>query len=64
MQHLPTVDGTGISFVYPTFLRVCCSQKILIHKTFESFAERGKCSMGWSFGFKNVVENQWQRYFF
>ena len=35
-----------------TPLRVCRNQRILIHKTFEGLAERGKCSMGWSFGFK------------
>ena len=27
-------------------------QRILIHKTFEGLAERGRCSMGWFFGFK------------
>ena len=43
---------TGISFVDSTPLRVCRNQRILIHKTFEGLAERGKCSMGWSFGFK------------
>ena len=43
---------TGISFVDSTLLRVCRNQRILIHKTFEGLAERGKCSMGWFFGFK------------
>ena len=43
---------TGISFVDSTPLRVCRNQQILIHKTFEGLAERGKCSMGWFFGFK------------
>ena len=43
---------TGISFVDLPLLRVCRNQRILIHKTFEGLAERGKCSMGWSFGFK------------
>ena len=43
---------TGISFVDSTPLRVCRNQRILIHKTFEGLAERGKCSMGWFFGFK------------
>ena len=43
---------TGISFVDSTPLRVCRNQRILIHKTFEGLAERGKYSMGWSFGFK------------
>ena len=43
---------TGISFVDSTPLRVCRNQRILIHKTFEGLAERGKCSMGWFFRFK------------
>jgi hypothetical protein len=43
---------TGISFVDSTPLRVCCNQRIHIHKTFKGIAQRGKCSMGWFFGFK------------
>ena len=43
---------TGISFVDSTPLRVCRNQRIHIHKTFEGLATRGKCSMGWFFGFK------------
>ena len=43
---------TGISFVDSTPLCVCRNQRILIHKTFEELAERGRCSMGWFFGFK------------
>lgn len=43
---------TGVSFVDSTPLRVCRSQRILIHKTFKGIAQRGKCSMGWFFGFK------------
>ncbi len=43
---------TGICFVDSTPLRVCRNQKIHIHKTFEGLAIRGKCSMGWFFGFK------------
>src|SRR5574344_90196 len=43
---------TGISFVDSTLLRVCRNQRILIHKTFKGIAQRGKCSMGWFFGFK------------
>ena len=42
----------GISFVDSTPLRVCKNQRIHIHKTFKGFAARGKCSMGWFFGFK------------
>ena len=33
-------------------MRVCRNQRIFINKTFEGLAERGKCSMGWFFGFK------------
>ena len=43
---------TGISFVDSTPLHVCRNQRILIHKTFKGLAKRGKCSMGWFFGFK------------
>ena len=43
---------TGISFVDSTPLRVCRRQRILIHKTFEELAQRGKCSKRWFFGFK------------
>lgn len=43
---------TGISFVDSTPLRVCKSQRIHIHKVFKGIAKRGKCSMGWFFGFK------------
>ena len=43
---------TGITYVDSTPLRLCKQQRILIHKTFKGIAERGKCSMGWFFGFK------------
>lgn len=43
---------TGISFVDSTPLRVCRNQRILIQKVFRGMAQRGKCSMGWFFGFK------------
>lgn len=43
---------TGISFVDSTPLRVCRNQRIHIHKIFKGIAQRGKCSMGWFFGFK------------
>lgn len=43
---------TGIAYVDSIPLRVCKHQRILIHKTFKGIAERGKCSMGWFFGFK------------
>ena len=45
---------TGIRFVdsTPTPLRIYRNQRIPIHKTFKGIAQRGKCSMGWFFGFK------------
>ena len=43
---------TGISFVDSTPLRVRKNQRIHIHKVFRGIAQRGKCSMGWFFGFK------------
>lgn len=43
---------TGISFVDSTPLRACKNQRIHIHRTFNGIAQRGKCSMGWFFGFK------------
>ncbi len=43
---------TGISFVDCTSLRVCKNRRIHIHKVFKGIAQRGKCSMGWFFGFK------------
>lgn len=43
---------SGIAYVDSTPLRVCKHQRILIHKTFKGIAQRGKCSMGWFFGFK------------
>ena len=43
---------TGISFVDSTPLRVCKNLRIHIYKTFKGIAQRGKCSMGWFFGFK------------
>ena len=43
---------TGINSVNSTPLRVCCNQRVLINKTFEGVAERGKCSLECFFGFK------------
>ena len=50
---------TGISFIDSTPLRVCRNQRILQHKTFKGIAQRGKCSMGWFFGFKlHIICNE------
>jgi hypothetical protein len=43
---------TGISFIDSTSLSVCHNRRNLQNKTFKNFAERGKTSMGWFFGFK------------
>ena len=43
---------TGISFVDSTLLRVCRNQRIHMHKVFKGLAQRGKCSLGWFYGFK------------
>ena len=54
---------TGIAYVDSTPLRVCKHPRILIHKTFKGIAERGKCSMGWFFGFKlHLIINDRGRY--
>lgn len=50
---------TGISIVDSIPLRVCRNQRILMHKVFKGIAARGKCSMGWVFGFKlNLICNE------
>ena len=50
----PEVVGkcTGVNFVDSTPMRVCRNQRIRGHKVFKGIAMRGKCSMGWFFGFK------------
>jgi len=52
--YLHTRKGpcTGITFVDSTPLAVCHTKRIGRHKVFEGYATRGKCSMGWYFGFK------------
>jgi hypothetical protein len=42
----------GISFIDSTALSVCDNPRIHNHKVFAGFADRGKGSMGWFFGFK------------
>lgn len=43
---------TGINYIDSTPLRVCHNKRINQHKVFNGIAERGKCSLGWFFGFK------------
>lgn len=45
-------ECTGISFIDSTPLKVCHNKRIKQHRVFEGFAERGKTTMGWFFGFK------------
>ena len=49
---------SGISFVDSTPLRVCHNKRINSNKVFADFAQRGKSSMGWFFGFKlHIIVN-------
>jgi hypothetical protein len=49
---------SGISFVDSTPLRVCHNKRINSNKVFADFAQRGKTSMGWFFGFKlHIIVN-------
>lgn len=43
---------TGISFIDSTPLKVCHTKREKSHKVFKGIAVKGKCSMGWFFGFK------------
>lgn len=43
---------TGISFVDSTPLAVCHNRRIGRHRVFAGFAQRGKTTMGWFYGFK------------
>ncbi len=42
----------GISFIDSTAVSVCDTHRIHNHKVFAEFAQRGKGSMGWFYGFK------------
>lgn len=43
---------TGISFVDSTCIPVCHNKRMGRNKVFKDFAEKGKSTMGWYFGFK------------
>lgn len=51
-QHACLGDCSGVSFIDSTSLEVCLNPRIGSHKVFAGFAERGKTSTGWFFGFK------------
>ena len=44
--------ATGIAIVDSTPVAVCHNKRIHSHKTLKGLAQRGKCSIGWFFGFK------------
>ena len=49
----------GISFIDSTALRVCDNHRIHNNRVFAQFAQRGKGSMGWFYGFKlHLVINE------
>ena len=51
-------ECTGISFVDSTPLKVCHNKRIHNNKVFADFAQRGRSSMGWFFGFKlHIIVN-------
>lgn len=51
-------ECSGISFVDSTSIAVCHNRRIHSHKVFKGFAQRGKTSVGWFYGFKlHVVIN-------
>jgi hypothetical protein len=52
--YLKTRKGriTGISFIDSTPVAVCHNRRISSHKVFREYAERGKTSVGWFYGFK------------
>ena len=43
---------TGVSYVDSTPLKVCNNKRIHNHKVFKGISRRGKCSLGWFFGFR------------
>lgn len=48
-----------VYFIDSTSIPVCRNQRIKKHKIFKDFAERGKTSMGWFFGFKlHIIINE------
>ncbi len=55
MQYLMQLQkqySEGPYFIDATPLKVCGNKRIFSHKVCEGFANRGKSSMGWFFGFK------------
>jgi len=50
---------TGIAFIDSTPIAVCHNRRISGHKVFKEYAERGKTSVGWFYGFKlHIIVNE------
>lgn len=45
-------SSRGINYIDSTLLRVCHIKREKQHRVFKGFAEKGKSTMGWFFGFK------------
>jgi hypothetical protein len=52
LKHRCMGKSRGINFIDSTILRVCHIKRARQHKVFRRFAEMGKSTMGWFFGFK------------
>jgi len=52
--YLNTRKGrlSGIAFIDSTSLKVCHNRRIMSHKVFADYAQRGKTSVDWFYGFK------------
>ena len=52
-------ECSGISFVDSTCVPVCHNKRIKRNKVFKGYAERGKSTMGWFYGFKlHIICNE------
>jgi hypothetical protein len=45
-------EESGVAYIDSTSLSVCHSKRRFQHRTFQDFAQSGKTSVGWFFGFK------------